>query len=175
VNPISATNAADVNITITGADFQSPNPVAYLVDGGATALATTYVSANVLNAVIPAWFTANYYDLRVTNPDAQSDTLTNAFTLTNPTPLIAGVNPYTGTTAADTDVTISGSNFVNGLSASLDGFSLLNLIVVDSATLSATVPCASSVMPVGPYTLTISNPGPLNPTNTLVDAFTVTL
>jgi hypothetical protein len=171
VNPISAANAANVNITITGADFQSPNPVAYLVDGGTTALATTYVSPNVLNAVIPAWFTANYYDLRVTNPDAQSDTLTNAFTLTNPTPLIAGVDPHTGVNTGTTDITIHGSNFVNGLSASLDGLALA-LTFVDSATLNATVP---GDMPGGFYTLTVSNPGPLNPTGERPDAFTATV
>jgi hypothetical protein len=149
------------------------NPTAYLVDGGATALATTYISPNLLNAVVPAWFTANYYDLRVTNPDAQSDTLANAFTLVNPVPLITAVNPNTGTNSADIDVTISGNNFVNGLSAQLDGVSLLNVTFVDAATFTATVP--SSGMPVGPYTMTVSNPGPLAPTNNLTNAFTVTL
>lgn len=161
-----------VNITITGTNFL-PNPTAFLIDGGATAMATTYVSSTILNAVIPAWFTVGYYDLRVTNPDSQSDTLTNAFTLTNPIPLITGVNPYTGTDNANTNVTINGNNFVNGLSARLDGFSLLTVTFVSSTTLSATVP--SAIMPGSPYTLTISNPGPLTPTNSLTDAFTITL
>jgi hypothetical protein len=172
VNPTQDDNDAAVNIIITGTDFL-PSPTAFLVDGGATALATTYVSANTLNAVIPAWFTASYYDLTVTNPDAQSDTLTNAFTLTNPIPLITGVNPYTGTDNADTDVSINGGNFVNGLSAWLDGFSLLAVTVVNSTTLNATVP--GTIMPGGPYTLTMSNPGPLTPTNNRADAFTVTI
>ena len=171
MSPIQDDNDAAVNIAITGTNFL-PNPTAFLVDGGATALATTYVSPNTLSAVIPAWFAAGYYDLRVTNPDSQSDTLTNAFTLTNPIPLITGVNPYTGTDNTDTDVTINGNHFVNGLSARLDGFSL-TVTFVASTTLNATVP--GTIMPGGPYTLTISNPGPLTPPNSLTDAFTVTL
>jgi hypothetical protein len=161
VIPISASNEAAVNIVINGANFV-PNPTAYLVDGGATALATTYVSANVLNAVIPAWFAADYYDLTVTNPDSQSGTLTDAFTLTNPIPLITGVTPDNGPDNADTAVTINGSNFVNGLSAWLDGFALLAVTVVDPNTLNATVPSASSAMP-------------LAPTGSLANAFTVNL
>jgi hypothetical protein len=171
VNPVQDDNDAAIILTITGADFVA-NPTVFLVDGGATALATTYVSPNALNAVIPAWFTADYYDLRVTNPDSQSDTLTNAFTLTNPIPLITSVNPYTGTDTVDTNVTINGSNFVNGLSVWLDGFSQA-VTFVNSSTLTATVP--SSIMPGGPYTLTISNPGPLTPTGSQTNAFTVTL
>jgi len=122
--------------------------------------------------VIPAWFTAGYYDLTVTNPDSQSGTLTNAFTLTNPIPLITGVNPYTGTDNVNTDATISGSNFISGLSARLDVFSL-TVTFVNSTTLNTTVP--GTIMPGGPCTLTVSNPGPLTPTNSLTDAFTVTL
>jgi hypothetical protein len=170
VNPVQDDNDAAITLTITGANFVA-NPTVFLIDGGTTALATTYVSPNTLNAVIPAWFAADYYDLTVTNPDLQSDTLTNAFTLTNPIPLITGVNPYTGTDSVDTNVTINGSNFVNGLSAWLDGFSPA-VTFVNSSTLTAIVP--SSIMPGGPYTLTISNPGPLTPTSSQTDAFTVT-
>jgi hypothetical protein len=173
VNPLQDDNDAAVNIVINGTNFVA-NPTAYLVDGGATALATTYVSPTTLNAVIPAWFTADFYDLRVTNPDLQSGTLTNAFTLTNPIPLITGVNPDNGPDNADTAIIINGSNFVNGLTANLDGFPLA-VTFVDSSTLNTTVPCASSVMPAGPYTLTIANPGPLNPTGNRADAFTVTI
>jgi hypothetical protein len=171
VNPTQDDNDAVINLTITGANFVS-DPTAFLVDGGTTVLTTTYVSSNILNAVIPAWFAVGYYDLRVTNPDLQSDTLTNAFTLTHPIPLLSGAIPGNGVDNADIDVTINGDNFVNGLSAWLDGFPLA-VTFVDSTTLSATVP--STIMPGGPYTLTISNPGPLTPTNSLTDAFTVTL
>lgn len=171
MSPIQDDNDTDVTIIITGTNFV-PNPTAFLVDGGATALATTYISPNSLNAVIPAWFTADYYNLTVTNPDLQSYTLPNAFTLTNPIPLITGVNPYTGTDNADTNVTINGGNFVNGLSVGLDGFSPAETFV-NSTTLNVTIP--GSIMPGGSYTLTVSNTGPLAPTNSLTNAFTVTL
>jgi len=171
VYPIRDDNDAAVSIVITGTNFVS-NPTAFLVDGGATALTTTYVSSTTLNALIPAWFTADYYDLAVTNPDLQSGTLTNAFTLTNPIPLISGIIPDNGVDNADTDVTINGNYFVNGLSAWLGGFSL-SVTFVNSTTLNAKA--SSAIMPGGPYTLTISNPGPLTPTNSSTDAFTVTL
>jgi hypothetical protein len=171
VSPSQDDNDAAVNLIITGTNFL-PAPTAFLVDGDARALTTTYMSSDTLNAVIPAWFPANYYDLRVTNPDSQSDILTNALTLTNPIPLIAEVSPYTGTDNANTDVTIDGGNFVNGISARLDVFSL-TVTFVDSTTLDTTVP--GTIMPGGPYTLTISNPGPLTPTNSLANVFTVTI
>ena len=171
VNPTQGDNDAVITITITGANFL-PNPSASLVDGGPASLSTTYLSPTSLNAVIPAWFTAGYYDLTVTNPDSQSGTLTNAFTLTNPIPLITGVNPYTGMDIVNTDATISGSNFISGLSAWLDVFSL-TVTFVNSTTLNTTV--LGTIMPGGPCTLTVSNPGPLTPTNSLTDAFTVTL
>jgi hypothetical protein len=102
----------------------------------------------------------------------QSDTLTNALTLTNPIPLIFGITPDNGMDNANTDTTINGSNFVNGLSALLDIFSL-TVTFVNSSTLDTNVP--GTIMPGGPYTLTISNPGPLTPNNSLTEAFTVTL
>lgn len=174
VNPVQEDNDAAVNLVITGTNFVI-NPSASLIDGGETPLATTYISPTLLYAVVPAWFSADYYDLRVTNPDLQSDTLTNAFTLTNPIPAITGLTPDTGPDSSDALVTITGGNFVNGLSAWLDGFALLGVTVVDSTTLTATIPVASSLMPGGFYTLTVSNPGPLTPSNSLPQAFTVTV
>jgi hypothetical protein len=145
-----------------------------LIDGGETPLVTTYISSTLLYAVVPAWFNADYYGVRVTNTDLQSDTLTPAFTLTNPIPLITGLTPDTGPDSSDVLVTITGSNFVDGLAAMLDGFTL-DITFVDSTTLTASVPVSSSVMPGGFYTLTLSNPGPLAPRNNLTDAFTVTV
>jgi hypothetical protein len=173
VSPSLADNDAVVNLVITGTNFLS-GPTASLIDGGETPLTTTYVSSTLLYAVVPAWFNADYYGVRVTNTDLQSDTLTPAFTLTNPIPLITGLTPDTGPDDSDMLVTISGSNFVDGLTATLDSFAL-GVTFVDSTTLTATVPISSSVMPGGFYTLTLSNPGPLTPSSSLTEAFTVTV
>jgi hypothetical protein len=161
-------------MVITGARFVA-NPSVYLVDGGETLVASTYVSSTALSAVIPAWFMADYYGVKVVNPDLQWDTLTNAFTLTNPVPLIAAVTPDNGPEDADTPVTITGANFVSGLSVSMEGYALLSLTFVNSTTLTGVVPVSSSVMPGGPYTVTVANPGPLAPSDSMSGAFTVTV
>jgi hypothetical protein len=168
VNPNQGYNDATIPITISGANFVAVPTVTL----DATPLAVGAVTASTINATIPAWFWAGIYTLTVTNPDGRSATLPNAFTVTNPIPVISAVIPDNGPGNANTDVTINGSGFVDPVSASMDGFAVATTFV-DSTTLNATVPSAS--MPGGVYTLTIANPGPLNPTGSRPDAFTVTM
>jgi hypothetical protein len=69
-------------------------------------------------------------------------------------------------------VTITGNNFESGsgLGATLDGTSLLNVTWTSATTLTADVP---SSLPVGVYTLTVTNPGPASPSDSLANAFQV--
>jgi hypothetical protein len=122
---------------------------------------------------------AGYYDLTVTNPDSRSGTLPNAYTATNPIPLVTAITPaVTVTTSANLAFDIRGDFFRNSgapgsLRADLGSVSLADLTLVSSTTLTATLPASSSVAASGAYTLTVINPGPTDPTGSLVNAFTV--
>jgi len=50
-------------------------------------------------------------DVIVTNPDGQSDILPDGFTITNPAPVISGMDPYTARLGDTVTITITGANF----------------------------------------------------------------
>jgi hypothetical protein len=131
-----------------------------------------------VNAVVPAGLTAGYYTVTVTNPDGQSGSLANAYTVTNPMPSVLGVNPALRPIGADFPITITGTNFVNTgapgtLMARLDGIPLTNVTYASPTTLNAVVPANSAGMGLGPYDLTVTNPGPTAPGGSLMNAVTL--
>jgi len=124
---------------------------------------------------------AGYYDLTITNPDGRSGTLSNAYTATNPIPVITAITPaVTAITTTDLTIDIVGDYFrstslpgTGSLRADLGIAPLVDLTFVNSTVLTATVPATSPVMALGAYTLTVTNPGPTDPTGGLVNAFSI--
>lgn len=82
VQPSVVSSNSSVDLVITGADF---------VDGAAVildnygALSTTFVSATMLRAMLPAGISSGKYTVTVVNPDSSSASLPNALTVTAPT------------------------------------------------------------------------------------------
>jgi len=174
ITPDTGVNTAAVNVTISGLNFQAGCSAS--LDG--VPLAVSNCAPTLIQAAVPVGIVAGYYDLTVTNPDSQSDVLPNAYTATNPIPVVAAINPNTWFTTTDRAVTITGGNFRNtgapgALRARLDGVPLLNVTYVDQNTLTAVVPCRSAGMGLGTYTLYVTNPGPTDPTGSLANAFTI--
>jgi len=172
--PHTRVNTDTVAVTITGLNFQAGCSAS--LDG--VPLTVSSCAPTTILASVPADIVAGYYDLTVTNPDSQGDTLPGAYTATNPIPLITAITPYTWFTTTDRLVTITGDNFRNtgspgGLRAALGSTPLLNVAYVSPITLTATVPSSSAVMALGVYTLTVTNPGPTDPTGVLANAFTL--
>ena len=87
---------------------------------------------------------------------------------TAPSPIVTAIEPNSGYNNQNTNVTITGTNFVETPSASLDGNSLTDLSFVDSTKLLAVVPANLSP---GTYDLTVTNPD--GGSGTLLSAFTV--
>jgi len=84
VQPETVINTTDVNLVITGSDFQSGASV--LLEGAqGIGLATTFVSDTVLNATLPAGAPAGVYTVTVINPDRSSASKENALTILEPT------------------------------------------------------------------------------------------
>lgn len=158
-------------VTITGLNFQA-GCTAQL---GGTQLTGPSCAPTTILASVPAGIVAGYYDLTVINPDLQSGTLTNAYTATNPIPIVTAITPTTWFTTTDRPVTITGSNFRNtgapgGLRANLNGTPLLAVTYIGPTVLTATVPAGMST---GVYTLSVTNPGPTDPTGILANAYTI--
>ena len=70
----------------------------------------------------------------------------------NPAPELVAIKPNTGSNQDEVQVVIKGSGFLTGLNADLGPYMALNVEVVSSSTLSATIPAG---LPGGIYSLTI--------------------
>lgn len=79
VQPNNVSNGADTQLVVTGAGFA--DGAAVILDGYG-ALDTTFVSASMLRALLPANVPPGTYDIRVVNPDAASAVLPGALTIT---------------------------------------------------------------------------------------------
>ncbi len=155
LNPTSATAGdSDTTITLTGTNFAS----GFTADFNGAALATTFVSATELTAVIPTadLTTAGPHSITVVAPGG-STTAAVAFTV-NPAPTLTSVSPTSATAGdRDTTVTLTGTNFANGFTADFNGAALATTFV--SATeLTAVIPTAD-LTTAGPDSITVVAPG----------------
>ncbi len=79
-------------------------------------------SNQLINALVPAGLPPDTYDISVINPDGQSDTALNAFTVYSDTaPTVYGVFPDSGANDIPHAIIIFGENFVPGTQAMLSG------------------------------------------------------
>lgn len=83
VQPNLVSNAGNTDLVITGMNFADG---AVAVVEGFGALATTYISPNLLTAALPGGVPPKVYALTIINPDALATTLANALTITAPAP-----------------------------------------------------------------------------------------
>ena len=77
------------------------------------------------------------------------------YTATNPVPFVAGVWPHAAYNNRATTITITGTNFIPTPDVMLNGTPLLDVTLVSSTTITATVPAG---LPAGCYDLTVFNP-----------------
>jgi hypothetical protein len=85
------------------------------------------------------------------------------------TPVISTITPATGPTNGGTATTITGSNFQVGARVVIGALPAGNVVVQDSATITANTPG----LPVGPADVTVNNPG--GGTATTIGGFTYVL
>jgi hypothetical protein len=85
-------------------------------------------------------------------------------------PTVIAIRPQAALLGSSVPVTVTGNNFEAGLQADLDGIPLLNVTWIDGSTLTADVP---ATLLTRTYTLSVTNPGPTNPTGSLPNAFQV--
>ncbi len=103
-------------VTLTGTGFQDG---AYVLFGGAEALAVEFVDAQTLRVTTPA-AAPGPADVAVHNPDGQHVALDDAFAFTAQ-PVFAQVFPQAGQAAGGTTLLVNGSAFAPDLQIELDG------------------------------------------------------
>ena len=150
VSPTSGPTAGGTTITITGANFVSGAAVRV---GGVSATGVTFLSASQLRATTPAG-AAGATSVQVTNPDAQSATLANAFTYVNAGPSLSSVAPGSGPAAGGTVLTITGSGFIGGATVRVGGVAATNVTFVSATQVKATTPAGTA----GAVSVQVINP-----------------
>ena len=121
ISPTTGGSGSTVSATITGDNFRSGATVK-LMRAGYTAIYATGVSVSSATNIDCTFNLAKAekgsYNLIVTNPDSQSDTMVGAFTISDPLPLISGVSPRQGAINDVLSLTINGQNFKEGVKVS---------------------------------------------------------
>jgi len=179
VTPNSLVNDTDHTIFITGAGFQ-PTPEAVLLGEGwappSVVLSDViYISDGLLQVTVPAGTPAGVYYVQVPNPDKRVGFLAQALTIVNPEPTVTTITPAEAPNDAPVNVVISGTKFVEGAAVRLvmdsEVITGTNVSVVSDTQINATFDLMDAA--VGAYDVVVTNPGPLEPTGRLPDAFTV--
>ncbi len=151
VNPISGPTAGSTSVTITGTNFVNGATVSF---GGTAATGVSFGSSTSLTCTTPA-HGVGAVNVVVTNPDAQTGTLTNGYTYTSgtPAPTVTSVAPSSGPVAGGTDVTITGTNFVNGATVAFGGTSAKSTFVN-----STSLTCSTPAHAAGAVDVVVTNP-----------------
>jgi hypothetical protein len=149
VSPTSGPQGSSQTITLGGSGFAAGATATI----GSTPLVNVVVqSPTTIQATVPASLTAGTYPITVQNPDGQSTTLANAYTVAANPPTLTSVSP--GVVLAGQQITLTGTNFVTGATVRV-GTTPATTSVASATSATATVP--SSVSP-GTYDVSIANP-----------------
>ena len=178
VNPNSGAQGQSLSsVIITGSNFQSGATCSF--GAGITVNSCTFNSATQLTANISIGSTAatGTRNVSVTNPDSQTGTLTNGFTVTTgappPPPTVSSVNPNSGAQGQSLpSVIITGSNFQSGATCNLGAGITVNSCTFNSVTQLTANITISSTATLGTRNVTVTNPD--NQTSTLTNGFSVT-
>jgi len=128
-------------VVITGTNFMNGATVKF---GTTSATTVSVVSSSLIQVSVPT-LADGTYDVTVTNPNGEAATATSAFTVTTASPpSILSISPTSGTNDQSTAVTINGSNFVDGATVEVGGTTLSSIVVVNSTSITATVPAGLS-------------------------------
>jgi Domain of unknown function (DUF1929)/IPT/TIG domain/Glyoxal oxidase N-terminus len=149
IAPNSGPAAGGTSVTITGTGFLSGATVS---QGGTAATNVNVVSSTSITATTAA-HAAGAVSVVVTNSDAQSSTLSNAYTYIA-APTVTAINPSTGPIGGGTGLTITGTNFVSGATVSFGGTAATAVTVAGSTSITAAAPAHGA----GTVDVVVANP-----------------
>ncbi len=146
VSPNSGSTAGGTAVTITGTNFAAGATVTF---GSTAATNVVVVSSTTITATTPVG-TAGAVTVTV-KVSGISGSLASGFTYVV-TPTVSSVSPNNGPAAGGTSVTITGTNFAAGATVTFGSTAATNVVVVNSTTITATVPAGSA----GAVTVTVT-------------------
>ena len=136
-------------ITINGSFFVNNSSVTI---GGAEATNVTWVSASKLTAVTSPAYAEGLSDVVVVTPYGFASNPLTGYTYKLPT--ITSIAPTTGSVDGGTVITVTGANFVPGVSVQFGGIDAALTTYINSTSLSVVAPLGS----VGAVTLAVVTP-----------------
>ncbi|HLX61050.1 MAG TPA: C25 family cysteine peptidase [Planctomycetota bacterium] len=179
VSPISGDPAGGSPVSLVGTNFL---PGASVTFNGVAATGVQVNSTSVIQCVSPAGTVGSTVDVKVTNANGTTATLTGAFTyLANPAPGVSSVSPNTGPSSGGTPITITGVSFRTGASVQIGGqngmtsvnIPAANVTVVNATTITCTIPAAAPAGSAGFTMVQVTNSD--NTTGGLPGAFEYTV
>jgi len=164
--PNSGTRTQTLNVALTGTNFvNGVTTVSFgndVVVNSAIANSGTQITANI---TIGAAAALGARDIVVTNPapGGGSATLTNGFTINNPSPTLTSMTPNLAGREQTLDIVLTGSGFLSGVTVPNFGANInVNSTTVTSATqLTANISVAASAA-LGPRDVSVTNPPPVS-------------
>ncbi|WP_088001122.1 IPT/TIG domain-containing protein [Gottfriedia solisilvae] len=127
--------------------------------GNVNAQVLNFYNDKQIRIKVPTGAQLGSVDLTLTNPDAQSGSLANAYTYIEPpkppAPTITAITPNNGTKIGGDIINIDGTNFVNGLTVKFNGVDAKILNYYSATKIRIQVP-ASSI--IGAVDVTLTNP-----------------
>jgi hypothetical protein len=165
------------SVIVTGSNFQNGATCNFGAGITVNSCALTSTTQLIANLSISASAAVGVRNVTVTNPDTQSATLTNGFSVsavvTNPPPSLSVVSPNTGTQGQSlASVIVTGSNFVSGATCNFGAGITVNSCAFASATQLTANLSISAAATVGVRDVTVTNPD--TQSVTLTSGFSVT-
>ncbi|MEO0092472.1 MAG: S8 family serine peptidase, partial [candidate division WOR-3 bacterium] len=149
VSPNNGNRLQTLNVTLTGTNFIS-GVSSVDFGSGITVNSTTVNSSTSItaNITISASASTGARNVSVTNatPGGGTATLTNGFTVNNPAPTLTGISPNNGNRLQTLNVTLTGTNFISGVS-SVDfgsGITVNSTTVNSSTSITANITISAS-------------------------------
>lgn len=177
IGPVSAVRGTSLNVTLTGSNFI--NDLSQVSFGPDIQVKSTSVSGPtqiVVGIAVPWTVSTGSKDVQVIHaaPGGGNATLSAALMVTNPAPSVTSVAPLTAGRGRDLDVTITGAQFISGVTSVSFGpdITVSNLLIKSLTELQASVMISPSAA-VGPRPVTVTNSAPGGGSASLATGFSV--
>jgi hypothetical protein len=158
LSPGSGDQGGTENVIVKGTNFAGSSTVS-LSGSGVTINSTTFESPTQirLNVTIASGASTGARTVTVTNADAGSGLRASGFTV-NGAPALTATSPSSGNLGGTENVTLKGTNFESGASASFGtGITVNSTTFVSTGELTANITIASNAT-TGARTVTVTNP-----------------
>lgn len=148
VSPAAGPLGGGTSVTVTGTNFNDGAVVKF----GANTGTVVSVQPTSIVVVTPAQTTAGKVEVRVTNTDTKNAALTAAFAY-QAAPTVTAIAPAKGSAAGGTAITLTGTNFVAGMTVRIGGVLATDVKVTGLTTATAVTPAGTA----GVTTVVVTN------------------